>query len=101
MSRRKVVLQISKDKESRAVHQTYTEMTANYQANLRAVEALLAQLVRHEGGDAWALRDIDDDALDRIVADTKRTVARFYLQSIIDFQRLLHAAKSMPSITVD
>ncbi len=101
MSRRKVVLQISKDKESKAVHQTYTEMTANYQANLRAVEALLAQLVRHEGGDAWALRDIDDDALDRIVTDTKRTVARFYLQSIIDFQRLLHAAKSMPSITVD
>lgn len=107
MSRRKVVLQLGRDKESKAVFASYKEMTDNYEANLREVEGLLSRLVQQQKApgdgaeDAFVLRDIDDEALDRIVTDTKRTVTRFYLQSLIDFQRLLHVAKSTKSITVD
>ena len=85
-------------KEGREVMSLYQEFKRNYNANLHLMMTILDKLVIHQKNGNVVLRDIDKNSLDQIIYDVKSTIKTFYLQSIVDFQRILDKAKGTPKL---
>jgi hypothetical protein len=90
MSKKKIVVQLSASKPTALA---YERLHKRYAENVRDVEALLARLVAKKKTGAYELRVISDAELDAIVADVKSIVAKFFLASVLDYQRLLDVAR--------
>ena len=96
-SMRKLIIKTN-TKEGRLVLNLYQEFKKNYNTNITKIVSILDRLVFHQKDGSCILKDIDKDGLDQIVYDMKVCIKTFYLQSIVDFQKLLDQAKLTPNI---
>jgi hypothetical protein len=85
-------------KEGREVMNLYKELKKNYDVNIANLETALNKLIVHQKDNKVSLKDIDKSTLDQIIFDVKTIIKVFYLQSIVDYQRLLDKAKLVPNI---
>ena len=84
----------------KTVLQQYNAMKNNYSNNIKAIEKLIDKLVLKNKDGSFALKDIDRISLDKIVLEVKDTIKTYYLQSIMDFQKLLDIGKNTPNINI-
>jgi hypothetical protein len=96
-SPRKVLIKTS-TRDGSKVLRLYKEFLKNYERNVQKIQALLDHLVIKDGNTNYILKDIDKHKLDDIIYQVKDTIKVFYLQSFVDYQRILDAAKLTPSI---
>jgi hypothetical protein len=96
-SPRKVLIKTS-TRDGRKVLRLYNEFLRNYQRNVEKIQTLLNHLVIKDGNSNYTLKDIDKLKLDDMIYQVKSTIKAFYLQSFVDYQRMLDAAKLTPSI---
>lgn len=82
------------------VLQQYNVMRDNYITNIRAIEKLIDMLVMKNKDGSYSLKDINKIALDNVVFEVKDTIKTYYLQSIMDFQKLLDIGKNTPNINI-
>lgn len=102
MAKKKLVVPLGKDKASAQLRQLHDAMLANYGANVYRIEKeVLARLVVEASGGQYSLRPVADEELMETVLAAKRIVLQFYLQSIIDYQRLLDYAMTLPTAKMD
>lgn len=80
------------------IMESYRQMQKNYKTNVASIESILTRLVVYKNS-KWVLKDLTSNDLDEIINNTKICIKQFYLQSIIDFQILLHLAKTTPNLT--
>lgn len=100
-SKRKVIIALKgREKSKKKVIELYKKMRTNYTTNINAVLEILNKILR-KTGDKYVLKDIDNDSLLAIIEQTKKTIIRFYVQSIVDFQSLLDFAKTIPSLNLE
>ena len=85
---------------NKPIVEAFKTMQSNYKSNIKAIEALMDRLVSKKGS-AYELKDITKYELDAIVNDVKSCVKVFYIQSIMDYQRLLDIAKNIQTIEVN
>jgi hypothetical protein len=106
-SPRKVLIKTS-SKEGRKVLYLYKMFLKNYENNIATVESLLYHVVTKvtvvtnvtDATDAtrYSLKDITKQQLDDIINQVKQAIKMFFLQSFVDYQRMLDAAKLIPNI---
>jgi hypothetical protein len=100
-SPRKVLIKTS-SKEGRKVLYLYKMFLKNYENNIATVESLLYHVVTKvtDATDAarYSLKDITKQQLDDIINQVKQAIKVFFLQSFVDYQRMLDAAKLIPNI---
>jgi hypothetical protein len=96
LSPRKVLIKTS-TRDGKRVLRLYKDFIKNYERNVEKIQSLLDHLVVKDGNN-YILRDIDKSKLDDIIYQVKDSIKAFYLQSFVDYQRMLDAAKLLPSI---
>lgn len=82
------------------IQKQYDTMTGNYVANISTIERLLDLLITKNKDGTFTLKDIDKHALDGIVFQVKDTIKTYYMQSLLDFQKLLDIGKNTPNINI-
>lgn len=85
-------------KEGKIVKGIYDNMISNYRRNIDEIQGILTKLVVKHPKNQYTLSDIDGEALNNIVMLTKKTVRRFFIQSILDYQHLLDTIKNTPNV---
>lgn len=85
---------------NKPIVEAFKTMQKNYQSNIKAIEGLMDRLVVKKGK-LYELKDITKYELEDIVNDVKSCVKIFYIQSIMDYQRLLDIAKNIQTIEVN
>lgn len=80
---------------SRDVRRAYDAFFANYHRNVGQITACVHRLVDVEAAD---LRSVTAIELDDIVLEVCRVLKAFYIQSVVDYQRLLDAAQNGPGL---
>jgi hypothetical protein len=100
-SRRKISIPITnkKDPHVKKLLLLYGEMKTHYMDNVDEVIGILNKIVEPQG-DKMILKQIHTQELFDLVQSVKKTVAKFYLQSIVDYQVLLDYAKNIPQQNV-
>lgn len=78
----------------------FKAMQRNYQQNIKVIEGLLDRLIIKKGT-KYELKDITKYQLDDLINEVKSSTKLFYIQSIMDYQRLLDIAKNIQSIEVN
>lgn len=99
-SRKKLV--ISLDKSVSAIKELlklYENMKNNYIKNVENIVGILKDIVEFKT-DHFVLKNISSEDLQDIITDVKKTIIKFYVQSILDFQVLLDTAKTIPNARV-
>jgi hypothetical protein len=96
---KEIVIMMNKSSNKEVV-EAFKQMQNNYKSNLKSIESLINRLVVKTGQN-YELRDITKYELDEIIHDVKSTVKIFYIQSIMDYQRLLDIAKTIQNIEVN
>lgn len=96
---REIVIMTNKP-NNKPIVDAFKTMQKNYQQNIKAIEALMDRLVAKKGN-TYELKDITKYELDDIVNEVKSCVKVFYIQSIMDYQRLLDIAKNIQTIEVN
>lgn len=93
---RKIIVKLS-SKNGIKLKKLYKQMLTNYKENIDKIVENLSKLVSYSDG-TYVLKDIDKHTLDTIIENVKICIKTFYIQSIIDYQKLLDEAKLMPNI---
>lgn len=99
-----IILDCSENKaEHKKLRTLHNKMKDDYIKSLNSVLGIAKKLVKdQEGADAqFVLNNIDSKTLEAIIRELKRNVARFYIESIVNFHALFKYAKSLPSNIVD
>jgi hypothetical protein len=96
----RVLVNLNKrDAATAAIAKQLSTLEQNYVTNVSQAEAVLWRLIIvGRRGHSPALRDLSSADLDTIVADAKLVVATLYIQSVVDFQRLLHLALAAENV---
>lgn len=97
MSKKKLVVNLGSDRDSRALRDAYHALGEEYRSGIEKLSDLLARLVDKDR----RLKNISDVQLEDLTTDIKRAVLRFYIAPLLGYQRLLDLAKTMPSIRLD
>lgn len=101
MSKKKVVMQLGGDAASKNVRKAYETLKTNYVKNINDITDLVLKLVKKQtSSNGYDLRSISNDDLQVIVKDVKSVIARFYLGSIMDYQRLLDTVNAHSDVHV-
>jgi hypothetical protein len=96
---REIVIMTDKP-NNKPIVDAFKKMQKNYQQNIKAIEELMNRLVMKKGS-VYELKDITKYELDDVVNEVKSCVKLFYIQSIMDYQRLLDIAKNIQTIEVN
>ena len=96
-SPRKIIIKTNTVEGKKVLH-LYQLLKANYNGNIARVTAILDRLVSKKSDGSYQLIDVDKVTLDGIIEDIKLCIKAFYLQSMVDFQKILDQAKVTPNI---
>jgi hypothetical protein len=77
----------------------YKELKTHYMDNIEEVVKHLNRIVHVGTDDKYTLKDINTNELTNLIQDVKKTIAKFYVQSIVDYQVLLDYAKEISKNT--
>jgi hypothetical protein len=86
--------------EGKKVHEIYKQMKANYDTNIREIQKILDLLVFKDANGEYVLKDIKSHELNNIITVVKTKIKIFYMQSILDYQKLFDTAKEIPNISL-
>jgi len=81
--------------ENKKVRKLHDRMKADYIKNLNAVINIAKRVVVADGAGNFTLQNIDSEVLEQVTKEVKQTIARFYIQSIINFHALFKYVKSL------
>lgn len=95
----KLVIQLNTP-GGKKVLEAYKQMKDNYNMHLQDIQKLISLLVAKDKRGAYSLKDIDKRTLDDIVVKIKDTIKTYYIQSLLDFQKLLDIGKNVPNINM-
>ena len=95
-SPRKVLIKTSSS-QGRKVSFLYKSFLKNYETNIEKIQSLLGHLVI-QNKVKYSLKEINKQQLDDIIHQVKQTIKLFFLQSFVDYQQMLDAAKLIPHI---
>lgn len=82
------------------VLEKYKMMKQNYLDNIKEIEKLVDLLIVKSSDGSYSLRDISKDALDSIIYNVKDVIKTYYIQSLLDFQKLIEVGKKTPNINM-
>jgi hypothetical protein len=100
-SQKKLIIPLnSSDKGVREVVKIYEDMHKNYVKNVDDILKILYKIVERESNDKYKLKNISSENLQAIIKEVKQNIVLFYIQSIVDYQVLLDAAKTIPNLNV-
>jgi hypothetical protein len=98
MSQRKVVVPLkTKTPEVHHLEKLYADMKTNYQTNIANIISVVNRIADKKG-ETYVLKNLSSEDLNSIIADTKKTLIVFYVQSIVDYQNVLDHAKGLEHI---
>jgi hypothetical protein len=86
--------------EGRKVHAIYNQMKSNYDVNIKGIQEILDTLIYKDNNGEFVLRDIKSVELNNIINLVKLRIKTFYMQSIMDYQKLFDVAKETPNISM-
>jgi hypothetical protein len=96
-SRKKLMITLDKTVSTiKELLKLYETMKSNYIKNIEDVVGILNKIVEYKT-DKFILKNISTEDLQEIITETKKTIIKFYVQSVIDFQVLLDYAKDIPN----
>jgi virulence-associated protein VapD len=98
-SRRKLIfLMDKKTPQVKKVVELYDRFHENYNKNVDGIIQVLNKIVEKNKQGSFTLKNITSEELQAIIKEVKQTVIIFYVQSIVDYQVLLDAAKDIPDV---
>lgn len=84
----------------RKMLEMYKKMRKNHDAHLDKVAGLLDLLVFKEHDGTFTLKDINQRTLHGIIKNVKESIKSYYIQSLLDFHKLLDVGKNTPNINI-
>lgn len=95
-SRKKLSVSLkNKDEGVKKLLLLYAEMKTHYMDNVEEVVKNLGKIVSSGQDGKYNLKDITTDELSSLIQDVKKTISKFYVQSIVDYQVILDHVKEI------
>lgn len=97
--RHKLVFE-TKSTGGRKMLQMYKDMEARHSAHLAGIQNLLQSFVIPEKNGTFTLKDITQQELHQIISRVKEEIKTYYIETLLDFQKLLDVGKNTPNINI-
>lgn len=98
---KRVMLIDLKDKTSSKLKKLYETMQEHYVKNINNVLKCILEFVEETEKGKYKLKNVDTTTLNQIQNKIKKLITTFYLQSIVDFHKVLDEAKKIPHYTLN
>lgn len=95
----KLIIQLNTPGGKKVLEQ-YNLMKQHYSENIKEIEKLLDLLIAKNGDGGYSLKDISKNSLDSIIYKVKDVIKTYYIQSLLDFQKLIEVGKNTPNINM-